>query len=49
VHRRLEIIPIPGMPEIRPGDDLAGLIMDACQTELGLEDGDVLVVSEKVV
>jgi len=49
VHRRLEIIPIPGMPEIRPGDDLAGLIMDACQTELGLEDGDVLVVSQKVV
>lgn len=37
------------MPEIRPGDDLAGLIMDACQTELGLEDGDVLVVSQKVV
>lgn len=37
------------MPEIRPGDDLAGLIMDACQAELGLEDGDVLVVSQKVV
>lgn len=37
------------MPEIQPGDDLAGLIMDACQTELGLEDGDVLVVSQKVV
>lgn len=37
------------MPEIRPGDDLAGLIMDACQAELGLEDDDVLVVSQKVV
>lgn len=37
------------MPEIQPGDDLAGLIIDACQTELGLEDGDVLVVSQKVV
>lgn len=46
---RLEIIPIPGLPEIRPGDDLAGLIIDACQTELGLNDGDVLVVSQKVV
>ncbi len=52
--RRLQIIPIPGMPEVRPGDDLAGQIMDACQAELlpadgGLQDGDVLVVSQKVV
>ncbi len=47
--RRLEIIPIPGMPEVRPGDDLAGQIIDACQAELGLVDGDVLVVSQKVV
>ena len=46
---RLEIIPIPGMPEIQPGDDLAGMIMDACEVELGLVDGDVLVVSQKVV
>ena len=49
---RLEIIPIPGLPEIVPGDDLAGLIMDACQSNLspeGLRDQDVLVVSQKVV
>ena len=37
------------MPEIKPGDDLAGMIIDACQAELGLEDNDVLVVSQKVV
>ncbi len=37
------------MPEIQPGDDLAGMIMDACEAELGLVDGDVLVVSQKVV
>ncbi len=49
---RLEIIPIPGLPEIVPGNDLAGLIMDACQNTLhpeGLQDHDVLVVSQKVV
>lgn len=46
---RLEIIPISGLPEVRPGDDLGGQIIDACQAELGLEDGDVLVVSQKVV
>lgn len=50
---RLEIIPIPGLPEIVPGDDLAGLIITACQDALaaegGLQDHDVLVVSQKVV
>lgn len=51
--RRLEIIPIGGLPEITPGDDLAGLILDACAQTLGpdeqLRDGDVMVVSQKVV
>lgn len=51
--RRLEIIPIDGLPEIRPGDDLAGLILDACAGSLGpdeqLRDDDVLIVSQKVV
>jgi coenzyme F420-0:L-glutamate ligase / coenzyme F420-1:gamma-L-glutamate ligase len=46
----LSIIPVGGLPEIRPGDDLAGMIIDACQAEpCGLDDGDVLVVSQKVV
>lgn len=51
---RLEIIPIPGLPEIVPGDDLAGLIIKACAEALTgsdepLRDHDVLVVSQKVV
>jgi coenzyme F420-0:L-glutamate ligase/coenzyme F420-1:gamma-L-glutamate ligase len=37
------------MPEVRPGDDLAGQIITACQDAIGLEDGDVLVVSQKVI
>jgi coenzyme F420-0:L-glutamate ligase/coenzyme F420-1:gamma-L-glutamate ligase len=39
------MIPIEGIPEIRPGDDLAGLISEAAT----LRDGDVLVVTQKVV
>lgn len=45
----LTIIPVPGLPEIRPGDDLAGLVIDACEAECGVADGDVLVISQKVV
>lgn len=47
---RLEIIPIEGIPEIRAGDDLAVILLDAI-TETGesLVDGDVVVVTHKVV
>ena len=37
---------LPGLPEIRPGDDLAALLADASGH---LADGDVLVVAHKVV
>ena len=47
--KRLEIVAIEGLPEIAPGDDLAGLIHAACETEYPLSDGDVVVVSQKVV
>ncbi len=46
---RLEIIPIPGLPEIVPGDDLAGQIIAACSNSEPLQQYDVLVVSQKVV
>jgi coenzyme F420-0:L-glutamate ligase/coenzyme F420-1:gamma-L-glutamate ligase len=42
---RLEIIPVEGLPEVRPGDRLAPLL--AAHAELA--DGDVLVVTQKVV
>jgi coenzyme F420-0:L-glutamate ligase/coenzyme F420-1:gamma-L-glutamate ligase len=45
----VRIIPLPGMPEVRPGDDLATLIGDALGSVGGLEQGDVLVVAQKVV
>jgi coenzyme F420-0:L-glutamate ligase/coenzyme F420-1:gamma-L-glutamate ligase len=44
---KLEIIPVEGIPEVRPGDDLAGQI--AAATHGDLADGDVVVVTQKVV
>ncbi|TWP48359.1 coenzyme F420-0:L-glutamate ligase [Lentzea tibetensis] len=42
----LELLPVPGLPEFRPGDDLAGAIA-ACAP--WLRDGDVVVVTSKIV
>ena len=44
---RLEAWPLPGLPEVRPGDDLAALIATAAGG--ALRPGDVLVVAHKVV
>ena len=41
----MRILPVTGLPEIREGDDLAALVTD----RVTLEDGDVLVVAQKVV
>lgn len=43
----IRIIPLEGVPEIRPGDDLAALL--AAAAEGRLESDDVLVVTQKVV
>ena len=42
---RIEVLAVTGLPEIRPGDDLAALIAGA----VDLVDGDVVVVTQKVV
>jgi coenzyme F420-0:L-glutamate ligase / coenzyme F420-1:gamma-L-glutamate ligase len=39
------VIPVAGIPEVREGDDLARLVAAAAE----LEDGDVVVVAQKVV
>src|SRR3954452_24038114 len=41
----ISIIPVHGLPEIRPGDDLAALVVERAQ----LEDHDVLVLAQKGV
>jgi dehydro coenzyme F420 reductase / coenzyme F420-0:L-glutamate ligase / coenzyme F420-1:gamma-L-glutamate ligase len=43
---RIEVLPITGIAEIRPGDDLAAEIS---RTADWLQDGDILVVTSKVV
>ena len=47
---RLTITPINGLPEIRPGDDLASLIRDAARTQgEKIQDGDIVVIAQKIV
>ncbi|MGG5258005.1 coenzyme F420-0:L-glutamate ligase [Phycicoccus avicenniae] len=46
----LEVVALPGVPEVVAGDDVAGLLLEALgRAGLRLEDGDCLVVSSKVV
>jgi coenzyme F420-0:L-glutamate ligase / coenzyme F420-1:gamma-L-glutamate ligase len=45
----LRITPLVGIPEVRPGDDLARLVGDALERAGGLVEGDVLAVAHKVV
>ena len=40
----LEVIPVPGLPEIGPGNDLADLL-----DPVDIREGDVVVVTQKVV
>jgi coenzyme F420-0:L-glutamate ligase/coenzyme F420-1:gamma-L-glutamate ligase len=42
---QLQVRGVAGLPEVRPGDDLAAMIGAAVE----LEDGDILVVAQKVV
>ena len=49
---RLEVIALEGIPEIRPRDDLPGLVVTALRTTPGAlpaRDDDILVVTQKVV
>jgi len=45
----VRVIPLRGLPELEPGDDLAALIADSAGRAGGLEEGDVVVVAQKVV
>lgn len=50
MSRQVALFGLEGMPEVRPGDDLAGLISEALKlNQLRLQRGDVLVVAQKVV
>ena len=47
---QLQVIGLVGLPEIRPGDDLAALIVEASRDQgTAVEDDDILVVTSKIV
>lgn len=46
----VELYGLPGLPDIAPGDDLTALILEGlARGALSLHDGDVLVVTQKIV
>lgn len=48
--RRLQITALPGIPLVKPGDDLGALILAAiARADLQVQAGDALVVAQKVV
>ena len=46
----IALIPIPDIPQIQPGDDLVSILLDAIdRSKVGLKDGDILVMCQKIV
>ena len=49
-NKPLTLTPLPGIPLIRPGDDLARIILGAVERAgLALVNGDILVIAQKIV
>ncbi len=47
---RIEVIPITGIGEIRQGDSISEVVLEACRKiSLSLQNGDVLVVTHKII
>jgi coenzyme F420-0:L-glutamate ligase/coenzyme F420-1:gamma-L-glutamate ligase len=44
----VEVLPVTGLPVVRPGDDLVAVLTEPLR-ELGTRDGDVVVVTQKIV
>ena len=50
VAPRLDVRALPGLPIVRPGDDVAALVADGLRrAELTLADGDVVVIASKLL
>ena len=46
----ITITPVTGIGEVVPGDDVAAVILEALETSgIGVEDGDVIVITHKIV
>lgn len=47
---KLELTALPGLPMVKPGDDIAGLIVDAmARATVELKPQDVLVAAQKII
>jgi coenzyme F420-0:L-glutamate ligase/coenzyme F420-1:gamma-L-glutamate ligase len=47
-HPGVRVVPVRGVPEIEPGDDLAAVLAPSLR-ESGVRDGDIVVVTSKIV
>ena len=46
----IHLLPLPGIPAVRPGDDLAALLAAAIENaRVGTRPGDILVICQKIV
>jgi len=46
----IQLVAVPGLPPVAPGDDLTGLILDRLAVAgLALHQGDVVVIAQKIV
>lgn len=47
---RFEVVALPGLPMVAPGDDLTGILLEGVRAnDLMLTDGDIIVVAQKIV
>ncbi len=45
----ISLLPVEGLPLIQPGDPLADLIVESVESTGGVQDGDLLVIAQKIV
>jgi coenzyme F420-0:L-glutamate ligase / coenzyme F420-1:gamma-L-glutamate ligase len=45
----VRVVGLEGIPEVGEGDDVAALVAEAAESGPGLEDGDVVVIAQKIV
>ena len=50
IPREIAIIGLETIPEVKPGDNIARLILEAAQREgIEIDDGDIIVIAQKIV
>ncbi len=48
--RRVEILGLETIPDIKPGDDIGKMIVEAAEREgVGIREGDIIVVTHKII